>query len=38
MTIAAYRLGFQFISLFGAGRWPLAHDDKEALFGYAVWP
>ena len=38
MAIAAHRLGFQVISLFGAGRGPLKHDDEETLVGYAVWP
>lgn len=38
MAIAAYRLGFQVISLFGAGRGPLTHNDEDALVGYAVWP
>lgn len=38
MAIAAYRSGFQVISLFGAGRGALADDDVDALVGYAVWP
>ena len=38
MTIAAYRLGFQHISLYAAGRGPLRNDDPDAMIGYAVWP
>lgn len=38
MAIAAYRLGFKFISLYGAGRGPLPRADADGLVGYAVWP
>jgi len=38
MAIAAYRLGFKFINLYGAGRGPLSHVDADGLVGYAVWP
>jgi hypothetical protein len=38
MAITAYRLGFKRISLFAAGRGPLAPDDPDAFVGYDVWP
>lgn len=38
MAIDAYRLGFQHIDLFAAGKGPLDHKDEDALIGYAVWP
>lgn len=36
MAIAAYRLGFRHISLFGAGRGPLPKYEEAGLIGYAV--
>ena len=38
MAIAAYRLGFQHISLLAAGSGPLHETNEEDLIGYAVWP
>lgn len=38
MAIAAYRLGFQHISLLAAGGGPLRETSEDDLIGYAVWP
>ena len=38
MTITAYRLGFERISLFAAGKGPLKPEDADALIGFSVWP
>jgi len=38
MAITAYRLGFQRISLFAAGRGPLEPNDPDTYIGYDVWP
>lgn len=38
MAIAAYRLGFELITLYGAGRGPLSLAGADGLVGYAVWP
>ncbi|NHZ38714.1 hypothetical protein [Massilia aquatica] len=38
MAIAAYRLGFSHIQLYGAGYGPLQPGDPDALIGYWVWP
>lgn len=38
MAIAAYRLGFEHISLLAAGNGPLRKKIDDAFVGYAVWP
>ncbi|MET0265197.1 MAG: hypothetical protein ABW202_06245 [Duganella sp.] len=38
MAIAAYRLGFQHISLLAAGSGPLHETSEDDFIGYAIWP
>lgn len=38
MAINAYRLGFEYISLFAAGHGPLTQRDVDAFVGFNVWP
>ncbi len=38
MAVTAYRLGFDHIQLYAAGRGPLCPADHEAMIGYSVWP
>lgn len=38
MAVTAYRLGFERISLFAAGRGPLKPEAADAFVGYDVWP
>ncbi|NGZ88124.1 hypothetical protein [Duganella aceris] len=38
MAIAAYRLRFEYISLFAAGHGPLRSKNSDALVGFHVWP
>lgn len=38
MAINAYRLGFEYISLFAAGRGPLKQGEIDVFVGFDVWP
>lgn len=38
MAVTAYRLGFDQIGLYAAGRGPLRPADPDAYIGYFVWP
>ncbi|WP_194713291.1 hypothetical protein [Noviherbaspirillum soli] len=38
MAATAFRHGFHEISLFAAGRGPIAPDDPDEMVGYFVWP
>lgn len=38
MAVTAWRLGFDHIQLYAAGRGPLHPADPEAFIGYSVWP
>ncbi|NHZ80452.1 hypothetical protein F2P44_14385 [Massilia sp. CCM 8695] len=38
MAVTAYRLGFDHIQLYAAGRGPLHQNDPDAYIGYRVWP
>lgn len=38
MAVTAWRLGFDHIQLYAAGRGPLHRADPDAYIGYSVWP
>jgi hypothetical protein len=38
MAVTAFRLGFEWISLFAAGHGPLPPEHSDAFVGYLVWP
>ncbi|HEX8611849.1 MAG TPA: hypothetical protein VF800_11235 [Telluria sp.] len=38
MAVTAWRLGFDHIQLYAAGRGPLRPADPDAIIGYCIWP
>ncbi|NHZ37693.1 hypothetical protein [Massilia rubra] len=38
MAVTAWRLGFDHIQVYAAGRGPLCPRDSDAMIGYCIWP